>query len=375
MMTNSCACKAVISRKGIEMSEKNRSERSEVPPLLQTISGRAVTDREIWEKYRRPEILSLYEDHVYGRNLLDSGEVHFAEVQRRTPEIGEGETEITVQMSVRGVSFPFYITLPAGADRNHPVSALMWPDFAFGPDQVTGIVLRQHVAAIRFPVKEAAADGPEAKQTGLFTVCDAGKPDAWGAIGLWAWCCGQILGYAKTREELRPDRISIAGHSRGGKTALWSFAENSGFHACLSLNSGCGGASLFRHKNEQYEDVKRITERFPYWFAGRLSEYADREAYLPVDQHMLIALAAPRPVYVVSGTEDIWSDPDGELASEVLASPVWRLYGREGLVLPENPEPGKAYESGRAAYFRRIGGHMFTEEDWVRFIRFAGREE
>ena len=224
-------------------------------------------------------------------------------------------------------------------------------------------------------MKEAAADGPEAKQTGLFTVCDAGKPDAWGAIGLWAWCCGQILGYAKTREELRPDRISIAGHSRGGKTALWSFAENSGFHACLSLNSGCGGASLFRHKNEQYEDVKRITERFPYWFAGRLSEYADREAYLPVDQHMLIALAAPRPVYVVSGTEDIWSDPDGELASEVLASPVWRLYGREGLVLPENPEPGKAYESGRAAYFRRIGGHMFTEEDWVRFIRFAGREE
>ena len=186
-------------------------------------------------------------------------------------------------------------------------------------------------------------------------------PEAPGSLSAWAFGLSRILDILPQLPELDPCRVAVLGHSRLGKTALWAAAQDERFALAISNESGCGGAAISRRRYG--ERLLHINERFPHWFCPAFHRYNEREDELPVDQHQLLALIAPRPLYVASAAADLWADPRGEKLALAAASPAFELFGAPAFADADSP----------LGYHERPGRHDITPRDLWHFLDFADR--
>ncbi len=363
-------------------------EEARVPPYtlpdLLPGAGATITTPDGWRK-RRAEILELFRDNVYGRSPGRPAQLRF-EASEGEPAMGGAATlkriAIVSRQNDREHRFDMTLFLPTARPGPAPVFLLLnnrpvsntdptrrersdfWP-----AEQV--IARGYAIAAIQ--VSDLAPDDKERYRDGVIRLFedDAGaRPDtAWAALAAWAWGASRAMDYFETDSRVDAKRVAVVGHSRGGKAALWAGAEDERFALVVSNESGEGGAALTRRHFG--ETLARITSTFPHWFAGKYQLFSGRVDALPIDQHMLLALMAPRAVYVASADEDLWSDPRGEFLSLVHASPVFALWGDRSLAAGDMPPLDRPLVAARRGYHVRTGGHNLTRYDWQSFMDFA----
>jgi hypothetical protein len=355
-----------------------------LPDLLTTVDGEKVKNAKSWYRERRPEILELFRENVFGRVPEISYEHSFKVVNVDKNAINGAATlkEVDVTISRANKSVVIHLKLFTPNDAKKPA-----PTFLLINNRGIENIDPTRVNKSQFwPVEEVIARGygiaafynadvDEDKfdefQGGIHELLDK-KPrpdDAWGTIAAWAWGASRCMDYVVTDRDVDADKVAVLGHSRGGKTALWAGAQDTRFGMTISNESGCTGAALARRRYG--ETVARINKSFPHWFCTNYKKYNDREDHLPVDSHMLMALTAPRPLYVASASEDIWADPRGSYLALHHAGEVYKLL-KEPSDIPEAMPPlNKQVISGNVGYHIREGGHNMLLEDWERFMNFA----
>lgn len=359
-----------------------------LPEVLRMRDGTPVASAEQWQSARRSEVLELFRTNVYGRVPATSYGQSFHVVHEDAKALGgaatlrqvdvriaRGEKSLTIRVNLfvpNQTAKPvpaFLLICNRGAENIDPtreVKSEFWP-------VEEGIARGYAMAA--FLNADVDPDRHDGFQNGIHAILDEGQrpPDAWGTIAAWAWGASRVLDYLQTVSQIDPKQVAVIGHSRGGKTALWAAAEDERFAMAVSNDSGCGGASLSRRRFTGREQVAKIVTAFPHWFCSNFTAFAGREDELPIDQHELIALLAPRAVAVGSASEDRWADPRGEFLSIVQAAPVYNLLGHKSLGTAEMIGIGAALHGDQAHYHLRAGKHNLTLEDWRHYWDFADR--
>lgn len=382
-----------------------------LPPILAGADGRPLRSPAEWPA-RRAELLGLFATHMYGRTPagLPAFEVDASEAP--VAVLGGRAWRQQVRLNwAGGVSADLLVYRPR-AERPAPVfiGLNFFGNHAVDPDprvrlsprwmrasEPAGIVghrateRSRGATASRWPVDLAIArgcavvtaycgdfapDDPSVVRQGIAPLAD-GRQDGipadqrWGAIGMWAWGLSQMRRAAGMLAGLDASRTIAIGHSRLGKAALWAGAQDEAFAMVVSNDSGEAGAALSRRMYG--ETIARITSSFPHWFCPTLARYANRVPDLPVDQHQLLALQAPRVLHVASAIDDRWADPRGEFLAAQAADEAWRFLGVRGLGVAAWPAVGRAVGS-RVRYHVRAGGHDITREDWTHYLDTVGAE-
>ncbi|MBL9136087.1 MAG: acetylxylan esterase [Verrucomicrobiales bacterium] len=388
-------------------AEANRDEARVAPyvlpdPLVRA-DGSRVTTGAAWLSERRPEIRQLFERHVYGRPLPRPESQRFQVVSEDREAMDGRAVRRIVNLELgtaQGMPvLRFALFLPKSPPGPLPVffgvhvfdTAKAWPEVAVArrgastePSPVSGTersigrsvadrILSRGYGVISMDIELLAPDSVTHYASGVLSQMGQARagapgPEEPGALAVWAWGLSRIVDYLEQTPEFDARRAVAIGHSRMGKAALWAAACDERIAAVISNNSGCGGAALSRRNYG--ETVAIITRAFPHWFCGNFSTYAGREEALPVDQHELLALIAPRPVYVASAVEDWWADPKGEYLALVHASAVYALFGKPGLSGTNLPPVDTAVGS-EVRYHLRAGQHDLTDFDWGRYLDFA----
>ena len=370
------------------------------------------TNAADWTARRRGEILELFRREMHGRSPAAPAEMAVETTAVDTNALGGLAVRKEITFSPFGQPIHLLLYLPRAAagpspvilgvnfDGNHTVDAD--PGIALRPqwiwDRATAaekletpgaqtrgqsvgrwcvpMLLARGYAVATLPRADVEPDYPGGWAHGLrgAWLRASGRtefaPDDWGAIAAWAWALSRALDVLERDPAINAKQAVVTGHSRMGKAALWAGAEDTRFAIVISNNSGEGGAALARR--DFGETTAVINRNFPHWFCGNFKQYSDQPSALPFDAHMLIALAAPRPVYVASAEEDRWADPHGEFLAAQAAEPAYALFGLHGLGAAAMP--GLSQPVGDAVgYHIRPGKHDVTEYDWQRYLDFADR--
>ena len=388
-----------------------------LPDPLRFANGAHVGDAGTWRDMRRPEIFRLFESQMHGRSPARPKEMTFEVTSTDKTALGGKATrkEITVHFGpekVPGAAMHLLVYLPNGAKQPAPVflGVNFEGNHTINPDPGITIVdewkwnnttksseltrpaestrgksigrwplelvLARGYAVATIPRADIEPDYAEGWRHGVrgYLLAKSGRsafaPDDWGAVAAWAWGLSRALDYFETDKDVDAKRVVVMGHSRMGKAALWAGAADERFAAVISNNSGESGAAISRR--DFGETVLRINTVFPHWFCANYKRYGTNVAALPFDSHMLVALSAPRPVYIASAEEDRWADPKGEFLAGKFAEPVYQLFGKRGLGVDEWPTLN--YPVGDAiAYHVRTGKHDVLDYDWEQFMTFADR--
>ena len=382
----------------------------ELPDPLTMRDGTKVKSASDWIEKRRPEMLELFREHVYGRSPERPSGLKFKVIQndataldgraiRREVLITFARKEATPEATLlvylpRNTNGPVPAFLTVNFDGNHTIHPD--PGISITRSWVRNIkdwgiknnradTLSRGAKRSRWAVEKTLTRGyalatiyygdidpdyDDGFSNGVHRLYPKPKPDEWGSISTWAWGLSRCLDYLETDRDINASKVAVMGHSRLGKTALWTGAQDDRFALVISNNSGCGGASLSRR--EFGETVRRINTSFPHWFCDNFTKYNDRVNDLPVDQHMLIALSAPRPVYIASATGDRWADPKGEFLSGHHADPVYELFGLKGVGITRQPAADHPV-GHHIGYHLRAGKHDVTDYDWEEYLKFADR--
>ncbi len=388
-----------------------------LPDPLTAADGSKVTDAKTWQAKRRAEVFHLFETHVYGRSPAKPATLVY-EVTKTDPQALGGKAtrkEVAIFLTGKkdgprldlqlwvpnGVKGPVPAFLGCNFNGNHAVHTD--PGITLNPRWMrpardSGNVVNNRATeasrgseASRWQVEMVIAKGyalatyyygdvepdhAEGWKDGLRAVMAADgantkfAPDAWGAIGAWAWGLSRGLDYLEKDKAIDAKKVAVIGHSRLGKTSLWAGASDERFAIVISNDSGEGGAAISRR--DFGETIAVLNKNFPHWFCGNYKQYTDHAEKLPVDMHELVALAAPRPIYIASAEEDKWADPKGEFLAGKFAEPVYALFGKKGTGVEEWPSVNQPVGES-IGYHVRTGKHDVTAYDWEQYLRFADR--
>ncbi len=386
-----------------------------LPDPLTADDGSKIKSADDWQRKRRPEVLRLFQEHVYGAVPPRQTALKYEILSEDKDALGGKATRRQVRIHLTkhkwGPRVGLLIYLPNQV--KGPLPAFIGYNF-YGNHTIhsdPGIIV--HGSWSRqskdMGVKENRATekgrGTRSNRWDVNAILDRGyalatmyygdvepdhkdgwksslrsyhlkpgrvEPEAheWGAIAAWSYGLSRAMDYFERDRDINQKQVALMGHSRLGKTSLWGGASDERFAIVISNNSGCGGAALSRRAFG--ETVKRINTVFPHWFNDNHNRYNDNEVACPVDQHMLIALIAPRPVYVASAEKDEWADPNGEFLSAKHAEPVYALFGHKGLGVDKQP-PLDTPVGNRIGYHYRTGNHDVKPYDWKQYLDFADR--
>ena len=367
----------------------------DLPDLLVTAEGKPITTAEQWRNIRRPQILSLFANFIYGAVPVPPYPIAqtYHVIKEDKSFMGGKVTKLDVSIRFKNrkgtAQTHIIIFIPNHASK--PVPAFMMMSFdnpRGGSFQLSssrkghlrngvplGLLADQGYAYISVYHGNLVGHNEVSFGGGIHKLFfrdgqSFPKAHEWGVLAANAWTGMRALDYLETNDRVDANRVAVMGHSKMGKATLWAAAQDERFALAISAQSGCGGAALWRRK---YGETMAKLNRFPHWLCINARKFNDHEDDLPVDQHMLLSLIAPRPVYVASGTADTWADPHGEFQSANHAGPVYRLLGKKSLSTTKLPPPNQPLLDGDIGYHIRTGGHSIEPYDWQQFISFADR--
>jgi len=366
----------------------------DLPPLLVSSEGKPITTADEWLHIRRPQIMSMFGTLVYGTVPAPQSPLKVThEVVKTDPQFMNGaatrkDVRITFENAKGKAEMLILVFVPNNAAK--PLPALLMLGFdntrgdGFNVDPFRpgflrngapmGEFCKRGFAFVAVNQSDLVRHNEVEFQTGihqLFYRDGQSFPKAyeWGVISAISWSASRAMDYLETDRDVDAKRVAIMGHSKCGKAALWAAAQDQRFALAISAESGHPGAALSRRKSG--ETLEKMVTRFPYWLCRNAWKYANNEDDLPVDQHMLLACIAPRPLYVMSGVDDIWADSRGEYLSAYHASAVYRLLGKKGLTSESSPPLGQPISDSDVGYHIRAGGHSVEIFDWLKSLEFA----
>lgn len=380
-----------------------------LPDPLVAEDGTKIETAEAWKTIRRPELLKQFQTEMFGKTPeADLSKIKFEEIKNYDQFLNGKATMKVVRVYFnapeKAPKMDLMVVIPNSAQG--PVPAFLMPNFQGNhstnddvnipiietsndvtrnknesPDKIRGVaksrwnyekIVNAGYAIATVYYEEIDPDYDDGFQNGvhaIFTNFSSKDKDYPATIAAWAWGLSRALDCLETLPQIDSKKVIVLGHSRLGKTSLWCGANDERFAAVVSNNSGCGGAALSRR--EFGETVKRINKVFPHWFTANFHKYGDNVNSLPFDEHELIALIAPRPVYIASAEDDEWADPKGEFLSAFYADPIYRLLGTDGFGNVTEQPPVDVPVGATIRYHKRTGKHDVTDYDWEQYIKFA----
>ncbi|WP_086477944.1 glucuronyl esterase domain-containing protein [Arenibacter amylolyticus] len=401
------------SSKAQALYDENNVPFFKVPNPLTTFEGEKISTASVWKNKRRPEILQYFTNEVYGAFPAHKPHLSSKILEKDHNALGGMAKRLQIEQTFsrdnKSLTFTILLYLPKEVANapiflgynffgNHTVTdetevlvSTAWTNnnALLGITNHTLTEQTRGAKSSRWPLTQIIEAG-----YGLATIyygeVDPDKNDfsdgihalfyqngqqhpkenEWGSIAAWAWGLHRTMDFLERYEETKNSKVIVFGHSRLGKAALWAGANDERFAAVISNNSGCGGAAM--SKRTYGETIATINQRFPHWFCSNFQKYNNNETALEVDQHQLLALIAPRPLYIASAEEDRWADPKGEFLAAYYATPVYELFKKKGIPSLEMPVTNTPILN-TLAYHIRSGKHDITEYDWEQYIKWANR--